>query len=323
MNAPANPCRRKALVATFGLCAAAGVAQRARAGATTLERPSTIDVTNLTQTPAQIAKRQMATSDGVRLSLLECMPAAQRDVGALADPTVVLLPGWCMPASIWTAQLIGLGERWRTLAVDPRGQGESEIPPGGYTPDRRADDLHDVLSGRERVVLVAWSLGVLEALHYVHRHGSDRLLALALVDNSIGEPPAPKPSDFIEQLRRARSSTVERFVRSMFAHPLPESQVNHLRECALRMPLESSIALLSYPLPREHWRAVVHAFNRPLAYLITPRYREQAQHLLQARPASRVEVFEQAGHALFVDEALRFNRFLAAWIDNLSGQPLS
>jgi len=319
MDTPVAPLRRKALLATLLWLAGASAARRASAAAAALERPSTIDATDLTQAPAPIAKRQLATSDGVRLNLLECKPvAAQPNAGAPPDPTIVLLPGWCMPASIWSAQLIGLGKRWYTLAVDPRGQGESEIAPGGYTPDRRADDLHDVLCGRERVVLVAWSLGVLEALHYVHRHGSDRLLGLALVDNSIGEPPAPKPTDFIEQLRRSRSSTVERFVRSMFAHPLPDSQVKHLRECALRMPLESSIALLSYPLPREYWRAVVHAFDRPLAYLITPRYREQAQHLLQARPASRVEVFEQAGHALFVDEAPRFNRFLADWIETLS-----
>ena len=321
MDAPIDPRRRKALLAALSLCTGAGLAEPAHAAA--LEEALTTEAADPFQTPVQIAKRQLATSDGVRLNLLECKPSTRGEAGRLPDPTVVLLPGWCMPASIWNAQLIALGDRWYTLAIDPRGQGESEIPPGGYTADRRADDLHDVLLGRERVVLVAWSLGVLEALHYVHRHGSDRLLALALVDNSIGEPPPPKPSNFIEELRRARSSTVERFVRSMFAHPIAESQVSHLRECALRMPLESSIALLSYPLPREHWRSVVHAFDRPLAYLITPRYREQAEHLVQARPASRVEVFEQAGHALFVDESTRFNGFLASWIDTLSAQPLS
>ncbi len=318
MDATMDPFGRRKLLAALSLCAGAGVGARLAAAAATLERPSSIDATDLSETSAQIAKRQLATSDGVRLNLLECLPSTPTKAGALPDPTIVLLPGWCMPASIWSAQLIGLGERWRTLALDPRGQGDSEIPPHGYTADRRADDLHDVLAERERVVLVAWSLGVLEALHYVRRYGSKRLLALVLVDNSIGEPPAPKPSDFIEQLRRARSPTVERFVRSMFAHPLPEPQVTHLRECALRMPLESSIALLSYPMPREYWRAVVHAFDRPLAYVITPRYREQSQHLLQARPASRVEIFEQAGHALFVDEAPRFNRYLTAWIDSLS-----
>ncbi len=267
--------------------------------------------------PAAVARLRVRTSDGVQLNVLQATPGLPAAPGAPPSPTIALLPGWCMPGAIWSAQLAGLGARWTTLAIDPRGQGDSEVPAGGYTVDRRADDLHEVLAGRERVVLVAWSLGVLEALQYVQRHGSDRLLALALVDNSIGEPPAPAASDFLVRLQRDRRATVERFVRSLFAHPPPPAQLDALRDAALRMPLAASIALLSYPLPRTHWRDIVHRFERPLAYLITPRWREQSRHLLQARPASRVEVFEHAGHALFADEPARFNGYLADWIGTL------
>jgi non-heme chloroperoxidase len=262
----------------------------------------------------RFARREVVTSDGVRLNMIEQHPA----MPSMGAPTIVLVPGWCMPATIWRAQLIDLGARWPTCALDPRGQGQSEIPPAGYTADRRADDLHDALQGRDRVVLVAWSLGVLEALQYVHRHGSGRLLGLALVDNSIGEPPAPAGSTFLQRLRKARAPTVDAFVRSMFAHPPPATTLEQLRASAMRMPLESSIALLSWPLPREHWRDVVHSFDKPLAYIVTPHLREQSEHLRRARPGSRIEVFEQAGHALFVDEALRFNRLLADWIATLA-----
>jgi microsomal epoxide hydrolase len=262
---------------------------------------------------ADDARHSLVTSDGVRLSLLE-----QRPDPAAPGPGVLLLPGWCMPASIWRGQLAALGARWPTLAVDPRGQGQSEVPAGGYTADRRADDLHDVLQGRERVVLVGWSLGVLEALQYVHRHGSARLAGLVLVDNSIGEPPAPKGGNrFAEELRQERRPALERFVRGMFAVPPPAPLLDELLDSALRMPLEASLALLSYPYPREHWRAIVEAFDRPLAYLVTPRYREQAQNLRRARPQARIEIFEHAGHALFVDEAARFNRVLGEWIEGL------
>ena len=263
--------------------------------------------------PTGIATRDILTSDGVRLNLLESLPPAPDP----AAPTIVLLTGWCMPATIWRAQLAAFGARWPTLAMDPRGQGDSAVPAGGYTVDRRADDLRDVLAGRRRVVLVAWSLGVLEALHYVRRHGSDGLLGLVLVDNSIGEPPAPVASDFLVRLRRERTATIEKFIRGLFAHPPAPAELEALRDAALRMPLEASIALLSYPLPREYWRDTVHGFDRPLAYVVTPHFREQSRHLLQARPSSRVEIFENAGHALFVDEAERFNRLVGDWIPTL------
>ena len=306
--AAAASTRRRRLLALLGLLGlppAVGLAPaRAQGTAAAAAEPAA---------PGWI-RRERITSDGVRLNLLEQAPAGGTDAGA---PVVVLLPGWCMPATIWRAQLEALGARWTTVAIDPRGQGESAVPAGGYTADRRADDLHDVLQGYGRVVLVAWSLGVLEALQYVQRHGSGRLLGLALVDNSIGEPPAPHGSDFLARLRRARRATLEGFVRSLFARPPPPAYLDALRDAALRMPLESSIALLSYPQPREHWRDIVHAFDRPLAYLVTPRFREQSQHLLAARPASRVEIFENAGHALFVDEAQRFNGFMEGWIEGL------
>jgi len=307
---------RRRLLTALALQTALGIAGAGPVRAATVA-PANAPADGLTgATPAGPRKRDVMTSDGVRLNLLEQGPG-EANLPSAQSPTIVLLPGWCMPATIWSAQLAALGTRWTTIAIDPRGQGDSAIPAGGYTADRRADDLHDVLQGYERVVLVAWSLGVLEALQYVQRHGSGRLLGLALVDNSIGEPPAPHGGDFLARLRHSRRATVDKFVRSMFAHPQPDTQIDALRDAALRMPLEASIALLSYPLPREHWRDIVHAFDRPLAYVITRRFREQSQHLLAARPASRVEVFESAGHALFVDEAQRFNELMIEWVGEI------
>jgi non-heme chloroperoxidase len=246
----------------------------------------------------------VTTDDGVRLNVLESGPQ-QADP---ALPVIVLVPGWCMPATIWQAQLQALGQRFRTLAVDPRGQGDSEVPAAGYEAGRRASDLHELLAPLPRAVLVAWSLGVLDALNLVDRFGDAQLAGLVLVDNSVGEPPAPKPSNFIEKLRADRSATVDRFVRAMFARPRPESEIALLERSALRMPLDGAIALLSYPFPREHWRRIARSFAKPLCYCVTSRYLEQARNLQRERPATRIEWFEHAGHALFADEPERFNR---------------
>ena len=249
----------------------------------------------------------LTTDDGVRLNILEAAPS-QVDP---STPAIVLVPGWCMPATIWQAQLQVLGRRFRTLAVDPRGQGDSEVPAAGYEAERRASDLRDVLAPLPRVVLVGWSLGVLDALNLVHRFGDSQLAGLVLVDNSVGEPPAPHPSNFISELRANRDATVDRFVRGMFARPRPEAQIEQLKQAALKMPLDGAIALLSYPFPREHWRKIATSFAKPLCYCVTTRYLEQARNLQRERPATRVEYFEHAGHALFVDEPERFNRIVS------------
>ncbi len=251
------------------------------------------------------------TGDGVVLRWLETGPSAP------AAPTLVLVPGWCMPAFIWEAQLTAFGERWRTLAFDPRGQGDSEAPAQGYTADRRADDLHELLAPLGPVVLVGWSLGGLEALHYLHRHGEERLAGLVLVDHSVGEPPAPRAGDFLQRLRADRRAALDRFVRGMFRHPPPEKEIDRIETAALRMPLEGSLALLSYPYPREHWRRLAVGCTRPLAYLVTPNFAAQAGNLQRERPGTLVEVFEHAGHALFVDEAARFNESVRGFVTGL------
>lgn len=282
-----NPGRRRAL---------AGIALAAAGGS-----PAQTD----SLSPPRLQRRALRTSDGVRLSLLET-PAH----GA-SRTTLAFVPGWGMPASVWIPSMAALASRHRCMALDPRGQGESDVPDHGYTVERRAADLNEWIAPLERVVLVAWSLGVLEALHLVHRFGHDRLAALVLVDNSVGEPPPPAPTDFLKRLRADRSATVDRFVRGMFATPPPESLIDEISRSVLKTRLEHSIALLSYPLPREHWRAVARAFPRPLAYLVTPRFAAQASNLKSARPDTRVEVFDGAGHALFVDQPQRFNEVLA------------
>jgi pimeloyl-ACP methyl ester carboxylesterase len=53
-----------------------------------------------------------------------------------------------------------------------------------------------------------------------------------------------------------------------------------------------------------------------------PQYREQARLHSEARPKTRVELFEEAGHALFVDEPERFNRVLDSFSRSLkAGSP--
>jgi microsomal epoxide hydrolase len=222
-----------------------------------------------------------------------------------------------MPAEIWRPQLESMAPRHRVAALDPRGQGRSEIPPAGYTADRRAADIAEFVDRYPRVVLVGWSLGALESLHFVRARGEARLAGVVLVDSSVGEPPAPRSSSFRSDLKRDRAAALDRFVRAMFRSPRPEAELAALTAAAGQLPLDASLALLAYPYPREHWRAAAHAVKVPLLYVVTPQFAEQAKNLKRNRPATGIAVFEQAGHALFVDEPARFDALLSDFIARL------
>ena len=131
--------------------------------------------------------RFFTASDGTRLHYLEAGPANAE--------TIVFVPGWTMPAWIWQPQIDAFSARFHVIAFDPRGQGQSEIALSGYDPDRRGRDIEELIQaeGGDPVLLVGWSLGVLDALSYVAQCGDARIAGLVLVDNSIGEDPPPTP----------------------------------------------------------------------------------------------------------------------------------
>jgi microsomal epoxide hydrolase len=80
-------------------------------------------------------------------------------------------------------------------------------------------------------------------------------------------------------------------------------------ESALRVPPKAAIQLINQPYPRTYWRETVEAQNIPVMYVVTPRLKAQAQELQSKKQAelATVMVFTDAGHALFVDQAEKFN----------------
>jgi non-heme chloroperoxidase len=253
----------------------------------------------------RLNRQTLRTSDGVRLSRIVVTPART------ASPVIALIPGWCMPASIFAPNLAAFGERHVAIALDPRGQGESEVPVTGYNFERRAADVRDFLEPYDNALLIGWSLGALEALEYVHRYGKKKLAGLVLVDSSVGELPVPPPEGgFLDALRENRDKTLDEFVRAIYAKPRPEAEYKSLLGSIKRMSLENSIALLSSGIPREHWKEIAHAFTKPLLYVVTPQFAEQARNLEKNRPGTKIEIFERAGHALFADEPERFNSLI-------------
>ena len=246
---------------------------------------------------APVQSRFFTSSDGVRLHYLEAGPPEA--------PTLVFVPGWTMPAWIFDEQIQAFAGARHVVAFDPRGQGESEIATSGYEPDRRGQDIGELIGqlGPQPVVVVAWSLGVLDTLDYVASNGDGRIAGLVLVDNSVGEDPPPRSV----VRRRGAPMNREQWIRGLFHTPQSVEFIQRLARESLRLPKPFADALLAYPKPRTYWREAVYSTAKPLLYVVRPRLTGQAANLVKNKPGAEMAMFADAGHALFVDEPERFD----------------
>jgi microsomal epoxide hydrolase len=248
-----------------------------------------------------------------------------RYVEAGTGPVLLFVPGWTMHAEIWDRQIEHFSPRWRVVAIDPRSQGDSSKESEGLFPAQRARDLQAVIETLKLspVVLVAWSMGVSEAAAYVAQFGTAHLAAVVLVDGIAGGPFDPKTTPFVLQaaarLQQDRANATEAFVRSMFRTPQPEPYLASVVRASLKTPSAAAVALVVGAMAADN-RDALNRLDKPALIAIAPGGPFDAAYadMHQRIPGSRLERFEGAGHALFVDQAERFNTVLDAFLEPIA-----
>lgn len=105
--------------------------------------------------------------------------------------------GWPLDADMWDSQLHFFAEHgFRAIAFDRRGFGRSDQPWNGYHYDTLADDIHELIEHLQldEITLIGFSMGGGDVSRYLHRHGSHRVSALALL--SAVTPKLMKSTDY-------------------------------------------------------------------------------------------------------------------------------
>lgn len=250
-----------------------------------------------------------------------------------SDRALVLIPGWRLPAYLWTEQLESLSPITRVIAVDPRSQGESTKTTEGNSPESRARDMHDLLSilGVAHPVLAGWSQGAQDVAAYVQQFGNDSVAAVVFVDSpvSIGPAEIEAHKEFSRNTLAGIGVYAEHpaaysrgMVGSLFEQPHPHLDKDRIVESTLKTPTDIGIAMLvldifgadrSAPLARLDKPALVIASaSSPLLDL---------QKAMSARiPGAQFIEIEGAGHAVFVDQPVRFDEAIRTFLRSVRYQ---
>jgi non-heme chloroperoxidase len=308
-NTQVSPARREFLagVAVLGAAALAGCAS-----------------TGATTSGSSARKEGFVTvKDGTRLHYIE---------QGRGQP-LVLIPGWSQTAAMYDAQLTSLSSRYRVIALDMRGHGESSKPESGYRMARLAQDTHEFLEAMNlrEVYLGGHSMGCSVIWSYWDHYKGDRLAKLVLIDQAPATTAWPSWSDEEKALAGALftpqtlyetaiaiggpegAKATEGFVNNAFFTPAyPRDKLAWVLAENLKFPRPYAARLLVDHCSQD-WRDTIKTITTPAVVFggtksfFTPRSQEW---VAQQIPGSRVHIFDEAeggSHFMFMENPDKFN----------------
>lgn len=215
-------------------------------------------------------------------------------------PAVLGLAGVFGNMEIWQLPFELLHRRFRTVAFDHYGTGETYVDAGRVTFDHQVDLVSRVLQELEvdRCVLAGDSSLTSVAVAAAHRW-PDRFAGLVLVAGRLDHQPVERTTRFVTGLRSSFDRTLEGFVEFC----LPEDTEGHLRrwlfDIIARTGPERSAALVESFYEVEY-RSLLGSIGIPTLVIhgdmdyVNPL--DEAREIAAAIPDAELLVLEQTGH---------------------------
>ena len=249
-------------------------------------------------------------------------------------PDLVLLHGFTGHARSWDAFAEAMTDRYRVLALDQRGHGETAwAPDGAYGTDEMVEDLKAFVRamGLSRFTLIGLSMGGAVAMHYAGARPAE-LAALVIVD--IGPAIETAGAQRIQTGVRANdvfASRDEAFAVARAGNPRPPEEHHRHRVDHSLMRTEDGRWTYRYDRamrrgggrpprdPEAGWRALAQT-NVPtlvirgeLSDILSA---TMAERMIETIPDARLALVKDSGHSVPLDAP---DGFLAAAREFLKG----
>lgn len=244
-------------------------------------------------------------------------------------PPLVLLHGFPLDNRVWDAQRADLSSRWRVVAPDLRGFGQSASADTDFTIESFADDVHALLAstGALPCVLGGLSMGGYVALAYARKYPAD-LRGLVLVDTKAEADTAEAKAGREKMADLARTAgakaVADQMMPKMLAPDTPEERpevAERLREIMESCPPATIARALRAMRDRPDRTAELSSVRVPAlvvvgeADAITPV--AQAEAMRNQLPDATVAVIRGAGHMTPMEQPGQVNEALREFMERV------
>lgn len=266
--------------------------------------------------------------------------------------TLFMIHGWTCNETIFRFQKNYFNKKYRVVALDLRGHGQSGLPRDlDYHPDRLAEDLKSAVDYVEpdRFVIAGHSMGGFTAFKFYEHFASEydgRLRGLAIIDStgtdlvdglmlgSLVRRIYPQPLSSL-MVALGRNNLVSDFVKGLikdsnlaytvvrwgaFGRKPRGDDVEHVREMVLNTPM-TTICLAAKACLDFRYDYFLPEVRVPTLLMVGQRdkltSREVNQTTADLLPDSKLVVFPDAGHCTLLERRERFNDELGKFVEEV------
>jgi pimeloyl-ACP methyl ester carboxylesterase len=258
-----------------------------------------------------------AVRDGVRLYYEE-----QGD----GEPALVFVHGWCCDHTCFTPQVEDFRASHRTITLDLRGCGASDVPDEGYDIPTMADDVAWLCRqvGLTDPIIVGHSLGGSIAVELAARYPTLPSAVVALDPGPLHSTPEAQRvyTGLADQLDGPEGEAVrEVWVRDDVAMMDDQELAHRILETMCSVPLPIAAAVIRHSVAWNGLAALAMCRAPLLVVLTEPRGSNAPERLRAIRPDVRVGVTVGSGHFHQLEVPDQINAMVARFLETSPSCP--
>lgn len=237
------------------------------------------------------------------------------------EPAFVFIHGWSCDKSYWDGQIAAFGKKYRVVAIDLAGHGESSLERKNYTLQLFGEDVAAVVNklGLKKVILIGHSMGgpvIIEAANRL----KGKVIGLIGADTfqNLGETfPEDQMQQFLKPFKENFVETTKGFVKSMFPPTADQELVEKIADDMSSAPPEVAISAMENMF-RDNGISALKELDVPIISINCDMYPIKVEENRKHVKSFDVKMMPGNGHFVMLDNSELFNKLLQDSIDELS-----
>jgi pimeloyl-ACP methyl ester carboxylesterase len=247
------------------------------------------------------------SADGVSISY---------QVQGQGEPALIFIHGWCCNSSYWDAQLPHFAQKYKVVAIDLAGHGESGLERETYTMRAFGEDVVAVINklNLDQVVLIGHSMGgfvILEAARLV----PDKIIGLVGVDTLTDFEfhfAQEQIDEWLDASRLNFTESIKDFVSDMFTPNSDPAFIEKIIADLSSAPPEVGISASEeiFNFWRNDLIKVVKELKAPITCINADTNPTNIEGNQRYAPSFKAKIMSEVGHFVMMEDPETFNRLL-------------